>query len=69
MGGVPLRVEKEDMETGSPSSTIQLYVKLWSPVPFSQCIRQGAPVRQGQLIDFVGSSGLATGPHLDFGII
>ncbi len=36
---------------------------------YGRGIRKGVKVKQGQVVGYVGASGLATGPHLDFRVI
>ncbi|MDP6529921.1 MAG: peptidoglycan DD-metalloendopeptidase family protein [Gemmatimonadota bacterium] len=51
------------VEIRHSSSYTTCYAHLWK---FGKGIRRGVRVAQGQVIGLVGSTGLSTGPHLDF---
>jgi murein DD-endopeptidase MepM/ murein hydrolase activator NlpD len=53
------------VEISHPNNFVTCYGHLRD---FAKGIAVGAKVRQGQTIGYIGSSGLSTGPHLDFRI-
>lgn len=55
-GGNYLKIKHNSVYT-----TVYMHLKGFAPG-----LSQGKQVRQGELIGFVGSTGLSTGPHLDF---
>lgn len=55
-GGNYLRIKHNSVYT-----TVYMHLHGFAPG-----VTQGARVRQGQVIGYVGATGLATGPHLDF---
>ena len=67
------RVTKAGTESGSGRVVRIVHNSVYSTAylhlsRFGQGIAPGAMVKQGDIIGYVGSSGLSTGPHLDFRI-
>jgi murein DD-endopeptidase MepM/ murein hydrolase activator NlpD len=67
------RVTKAEIESGSGRVVRITHNSVYSTAylhlsRFGQGIAPGSLVKQGDIIGYVGSSGLSTGPHLDFRI-
>ena len=45
------------------------YETIYAHKAFAKGIREGKKVKQGQIIGYVGSTGLSTGPHLHYEVI
>jgi murein DD-endopeptidase MepM/ murein hydrolase activator NlpD len=65
------RVTSATIESGSGRVVRIVHNSIYSTAylhlsRFGQGIYSGAFVKQGDIIGYVGSSGLSTGPHLDF---
>ena len=59
-----IRIKYLKIKHNSTYSTIYAHLK-----NFGRGIREGTRVRQGQIIGYVGSTGMSTGPHLHYEVI